>query len=76
MRFRGMSSYGMVPTGYKRSFNVSIDLADEDQRLYGYKTLNLLNSAGDPSFMSTVLYSHIASQYIPVAKGQPRSRCD
>ena len=68
MRFRGMSSYGMVSTGFKRSFSVSMDLADEDQRLYGYKTLNLLNSNGDPSFMSTVLYSHIASQYIPVPK--------
>lgn len=68
MRFRGMSSYGMVPTGMKRSLNVSLDMADEDQRLYGYKTLNLLNSAGDASFMSTVLYSHIASQYIPVPK--------
>ncbi|MHC2069826.1 CotH kinase family protein [Bremerella sp. T1] len=68
MRFRGMSSYGMVPTGYKRSFNVSIDMADDDQRLYGYKTLNLLNCAGDASFMSTVLYSKIASDYIPVPK--------
>ena len=68
VRFRGASSYGMVPTGLKRSFNVSIDLAVEDQRLYGYKTLNLLNSAGDPSMMSTVLYSHIASDYIPVPK--------
>lgn len=68
MRFRGMSSYGMVPTGYKRSFNVSVDLADSDQRLYGYKTLNLLNSAGDPSYMSTVLYSRIANQYIPAPK--------
>ncbi|WP_234824207.1 CotH kinase family protein [Bremerella cremea] len=68
IRFRGMSSYGMIPSGYKRSFNVSLDLADKDQRLYGYKTLNLLNCASDPSFMSTVLYSHIASQYIPVPK--------
>lgn len=68
VRFRGQSSYGMVPTGSKRSFNVSIDLANDDQRLYGSKTLNLLNCAGDPSLMSTVLYSHIASQYIPVPK--------
>ncbi len=68
IRFRGMSSYGMVPTGMKRSFNVSLDLADEDQRLGGYKTFNLLNCAGDASFMSTVLYSHIASDYIPVPK--------
>ncbi|MEW4562273.1 CotH kinase family protein [Bremerella sp. JC770] len=68
IRFRGMSSYGMVPTGMKRSFNVSLDLADEDQQLNGYKTFNLLNCAGDASFMSTVLYSHIASDYIPVPK--------
>lgn len=68
IRFRGMSSYGMVPTGYKRSFNVSLDLADEDQEIGGYKTFNLLNCAGDASFMSTVLYSHIASDYIPVPK--------
>ncbi|GAA4436780.1 CotH kinase family protein [Bremerella cremea] len=68
MRFRGMSSYFMVPTGYKRSFNVKLDLADEDQELLGYKTLNLLNCAGDESLLSTVLYSHIASQYIPVPK--------
>ncbi|MCA9130539.1 MAG: CotH kinase family protein [Planctomycetales bacterium] len=66
--FRGMSSYDMVPTGFKRSLNVTLDMAEEEQRLYGYKTLNLLNSAGDPSFMSTVLYSHIARQYIPAPK--------
>lgn len=68
IRFRGMSSYGMVPTGFKRSFNVSLDLADKDQELNGYQTFNLLNCAGDASFMSTVLYSHIASDYIPVPK--------
>jgi len=68
MRFRGASSYFSVPTGYKRSFNVSVDLADDEQRLYGVKTLNLLNSNGDASFMSSVLYSHIANQYIPAPK--------
>jgi spore coat protein CotH len=69
IHFRGMSSYGMVPAGYKRSLNVSIDLADEEQRLYGYKTLNLLNGSGDESMMSTVLYAHIAHQHkIPAPK--------
>lgn len=68
VRFRGKSSYGMVPNGSKRSFNVSLDLADGDQRLYGYKTLNLLNSNGDASMMSTVLYSEIANQFIPAPK--------
>ena len=42
--FRGASSYFSIPTGFKRSFNVSMNLASKDQRLYGYKTLNLLNS--------------------------------
>jgi spore coat protein CotH len=59
----------MVPAGYKRSLNVSIDLADEDQRLMGYKTLNLLNGSGDESMMSTVLYSHVAQSLgVPAPK--------
>lgn len=68
VHFRGMSSYGMVPAGSKRSLNVSLDLVDSDQRLYGYKTLNLLNAHEDDTFMSTVLYSHIARQYLPAPK--------
>ena len=68
VRFRGMSSYDMVPAGSKRSFNVSLDLADDEQRLYGYKTLNLLNCNGDASMMSTLLYSQIANQYLPAPK--------
>lgn len=68
VRFRGMSSYGMVPRGSKRSFNLSLDVVDSDQRLYGYKTLNLLNANGDPSMLSTLLYSQIANTYIPAPK--------
>ncbi|QEF96394.1 Inner spore coat protein H [Stieleria maiorica] len=68
VHFRGASSYGHVPRGSKRSFNISMDMADEDQRIDGYKTLNLLNCHGDPSMMSSVLYSHIARQYIPAPK--------
>jgi spore coat protein CotH len=58
----------MVPKGFKRSFGVSIDLVDPGQRLYGYKSLNLLNGNGDASMMSTVLYSEIANQHIPAPK--------
>jgi hypothetical protein len=68
IHFRGMSSYGMVPAGHKRSFNVSMDFADSKQRLYGYKTLNLLNSHDDASMMNSVLYSHIARKHIPAPK--------
>jgi hypothetical protein len=67
-RFRGMSSYMMVRAGHKRSLNLALDFADKKQRLYGAKTLNLLNSHDDPTLMDTVLYSHIARQYIPAPK--------
>ncbi len=33
VHFRGMSSYGGVPAGSKRSLNLSFDIADEKQRL-------------------------------------------
>jgi hypothetical protein len=68
VHFRGMSSFGMVPAGYKRSLNLALDFVDEKQRLYGYKTLNLLNANGDASLLSTALYSHIARKFIPAPK--------
>lgn len=60
--FRGASSYFSVPAGLKRSLNLSMDLVDEDQKLYGHKTLNLLNCNGDASLMSSYLYSQIARE--------------
>jgi hypothetical protein len=68
IRFRGMSSLGMVPEGRKRSLNVTVDFADKKQRLLGYKTLNLLNAHSDPTFLHTVLYFDIARRYIPTPK--------
>ncbi|MFN7922616.1 MAG: CotH kinase family protein [Bryobacteraceae bacterium] len=68
VHFRGMSSFMMVPAGRKRSLNLSFDFTDKEQRLGGYRTLNLLNSNGDPTFVRTALYSQIASKYIPIAK--------
>ena len=57
-----------VREGHKRSLNVSLDFVDPKQRLDGYKTLNLLNSHEDPTFLHTVLYFDIARQYIPAPK--------
>jgi spore coat protein CotH len=68
VHFRGMSSYMAVGPGYKRSLNVSLDFAHPKQRLLGSKTLNLLNSHSDASFLSSVLYSHVARQYIPAPR--------
>lgn len=68
VHFRGMSSFRMVPEGVKRSLNLSFDFVHEQQRLGGYRTLNLLNGNGDPTLVRTVLYSEIARRYIPVPK--------
>jgi hypothetical protein len=65
VHFRGASSFFMVPEGSKRSLNVSMDFVDENQSLMGYKTLNLLNSNGDPTLMRAVLDQQIAREFIP-----------
>ena len=64
VRFRGSSSYFTVQNE-KKSFNIAVDYRDDRQRLYGYKTLNLLNGHSDPSFLREILYSRIATNYIP-----------
>ena len=43
-----------------------MDFIHEEQRLLGYKTLNLLNCNGDPSFLSSILYAKVASPFLPV----------
>ena len=68
VRFRGNSSYRMVPPGLKRSLNVAIDSVHPDQQVGGYRTLNLLNANNDPTFVRTVLYSEIARKYLPAPK--------
>ncbi|MDE0935123.1 MAG: CotH kinase family protein, partial [Mariniblastus sp.] len=68
LRFRGNSSFFSLGNGQKRSLNLTFDWADKKQNLYGYRTLNLLNSHSDASFLRLVLYSRIAQDYIPVPK--------
>lgn len=68
VRFRGNSSYFMLGNSLKKSFSISIDHSDDDQRLYGYRTLDLLNGHADPSFVRTVLFSRISRRYIPAPK--------
>jgi len=68
VHFRGASSFMMVPAGNKRSLNLSMDFVEKDQKLYGEKTLNLLNSNGDSTFMSSVLYSQIANKFLPAPR--------
>lgn len=68
VHFRGNSSYFVVPAGRKRSLNVSLDFVHQNQQLGGYRTFNLLNAAEDPSFLRSVLYNHIAREYLPAPK--------
>ncbi len=68
VHFRGMSSFGMVGEGQKRSLNLSVDFAHEGQNVQGYRTLNLLNSHEDPSFLRAVLFYDIAREYLPAPK--------
>ena len=67
VRARGTSSYFTVESA-KKSFNVAIDYGDDSQRLYGYKTLNLLNGHVDASFLREVLFNRIARDYFPAMK--------
>ena len=68
VRFRGNSSYRMVPAGFKRSLNLALDAVHADQEVGGYQTLNLLNANGDPTFVRTALYADIARHYVAVPK--------
>jgi hypothetical protein len=68
VRFRGNSSYFRVPTGFKRAFNVALDMAHDEQNIDGHKTLNLLNSNEDPAMMRAVTFFHIARQFMPAPK--------
>ena len=68
VHFRGASSYFTVSEGYKRSLNVSLDFAHKEQRLAGYRTLNLLNSHTDPTFLRSILYYQVARDYLPAPK--------
>ena len=68
VRFRGNTSYRNVAAGQKRSFNLSIDLVNNKQRLGGYKTLNLLNCHSDPSFLREALHALIGRKFAPMPR--------
>lgn len=68
VRFKGQTSYSQAQNSQKKSFNITTDLIHEDQKLLGYKTLNLNNSFQDPSFLREVFYQKQIRRHIPSAK--------
>lgn len=69
VRFKGETSYMQLPqNSQKTSFNISVDFVNENQRIMGYKTLNLHNCFQDPSFMREVFYLYQIRHHIPAAR--------
>ncbi len=64
VKFRGMSSFMMVPEGQKHSLNMSFDAVRDTQQVGGYHGINLLNSHEDASWLHSILYAHIAKPYL------------
>ena len=54
VRFKDQTSYQMA-NGQKKSFNISLDYIHDD-KINGYKTLNINNAFSDPSMIREVLY--------------------
>ncbi|MDQ3099895.1 MAG: CotH kinase family protein, partial [Bacteroidota bacterium] len=70
VRFKGQTSYSMLPPGsQKRSFNITMDHAIEDQNVMGYETLNLNNAFQDASFLREVVFLDLIRDHVPAAKG-------
>jgi hypothetical protein len=62
--FRGNNSFTAVPDGLKRPLTLKLDFVHADQHLLGYRTLQLLNSNQDPTFLRTLLFLDVARGYI------------
>jgi hypothetical protein len=65
--FRGNNSFTAVPAGLKRPLSLTIDFVHE-QDLLGARSLNLLNSHQDPTFLRTPLYLDVSRDYIPAPR--------
>ncbi|MBL7952999.1 MAG: CotH kinase family protein [Flavobacteriales bacterium] len=68
VRFKGQTSYSMVSNSQKKSFNITLDHAVDDQDLMGYQTLNLNNAFDDASFLREVIYLDLIRDHVPAAK--------
>ena len=67
VHFHGSSSFMMVPAGQKHSINLKLDVVHPEQQIGGQRTLILLNSAEDATFLRSVLFLTIARSYLPAS---------
>jgi hypothetical protein len=68
VNFRGNNSFTAVPDGLKRSLTLSFDSVHANQEFLGYRTLHLLNSNQDATYLRSVLYLDVAREYLPALK--------
>lgn len=68
VRLRGNTSYQSTGQSQKKSFKISLDYANPDRRIMGYRSMKLNNEAGDPSFLREVFYLHQIRKHVPAAK--------
>jgi hypothetical protein len=64
VRFKGDTSYTQNKTE-KKSFNISIDYEDLEQKVEGYKNLNLNCAYADDTFLREIPYEAVNQSYIP-----------
>jgi len=64
VRFKGNTSYNMNRSE-KKSFAITVDFENGDQKVGGYKNLNFNCAFGDNSFMREVIYGAVNERYIP-----------
>ncbi|MCA8970524.1 MAG: CotH kinase family protein [Planctomycetes bacterium] len=67
VRFRGNSSYWGIGSSLKKPLEIATD-EFFDQKLWGYKTLNLNNNYVDPSFVREVVGYEILRKFTPAPK--------
>jgi hypothetical protein len=68
VRFKGQSSFQQITSSDKKPFGISLGYAHPNQKIMGYKSLNLVNAFMDPSFIREIFYQNRLKNHIPEAK--------
>lgn len=68
VRFRGNSSFSMVPSGVRRPLRLKFDAVNGGQNIEGVRNVKLLNGVNDASNLRTVLVSTVMQDYIEVPR--------
>lgn len=68
VRFKGQTSYSQVQNSDKKSFNLTLDYAIDNQDIEGYKTFNLNKAFQNASFMHEIMGKQLIRNHIPAAR--------